>query len=116
MREAARQGALPQIVVAGRAAPLLPRATTRVHSSPRHHPCPYYDSEPLARPRRRHRRGTYMLTSLEHVSGREGRGEGGTIVPTRTLRSPPPSRPRSRHVKYADLAILPARHLVAPGR
>jgi hypothetical protein len=58
------QGSLPYgnalsltlIVIAGRAAPRLPRATSRVPSPLHHLPCPYYDSEPLERPRRRHRR------------------------------------------------------------
>jgi hypothetical protein len=43
--------------MAGRTAPLHPRATSRVPASHRHCPCPYNDSEPLARPRRHHRRG-----------------------------------------------------------
>src|SRR5258706_8690681 len=69
------------LVLAGRAAPLLPRATSRVPIPPLCRPCPYNDSEPLARPRRRHSRGgdpcghpgggTYALASLENVSGRE---------------------------------------------
>ena len=73
---------LTYLAVVGRAAPLLPRATTRVPASPHHLPCPYNDSEPLGGPRRRHSRGgdpcgrldrgTYALASLENVSGREG--------------------------------------------
>jgi hypothetical protein len=65
------------------ASPGQPQGSLSLHAT---NPCPYYDSEPLAGPCRCHRRardsdgrqggGTYVLASLEHVSGRELRYTG----------------------------------------
>src|SRR5438270_295500 len=51
-------------VVAGRVAPRLPRATTRVPTSPRYHPCPYNDSEPPRGYRKGRRGGAFKYGFL----------------------------------------------------
>jgi hypothetical protein len=65
---------LPDTFGAGWASgPAPPQGNHKGPTSPRHHPCPYYDTEPPAGPTRGHRKGggTYALALLENVSGRE---------------------------------------------
>src|SRR5207244_7155941 len=67
----------------GRAAPRRPRATTRVPTSPRHHPCPYYDTEPPAGPTRGPSKGG-RRTRRPHA--KKCQGERGAVpVPGRPL-------------------------------
>ena len=90
---------LTHLALAGRVAPLHPRATSRVPSSPYRRPCPYNDSEPLARPRRHHRRGGDPY-------GRPGGGTHSLAPYILSAGLPPPRTVQAPHPASTTIHIL----------
>src|SRR6266446_3826409 len=79
--------------------PTPPQGNLKSPTSPRHHPCPYYDSEPLARPLRDHSKGESGC----------GRGAGTLVVPCGyALTCPPREMCQGERATGADKSAVGA--------